>query len=162
MGGLYIFNPSILNRIEIKPTSIEKEVFPRQAEEGELYCMELQGFWMDVGQPADFLTGMCLYLTSLGLKNSPLLSKGPCLVGNVIVDPTAKIGPNCVIGPNVTIGPGVVIDEGVCIKQHSIEGSQNQATLMDGLLYHRMELYCGSVGQNGECVCAWRGRHSQR
>ena len=44
-------------RIEIKPTSIEKEVFPRQAEEGELYCMELQGFWMDVGQPADFLTG---------------------------------------------------------------------------------------------------------
>ena len=107
-------------RIEIKPTSIEKEVFPRQAEEGELYCMELQGFWMDVGQPADFLTGkddfwqdllasgmisedflalgMCLYLTSLGQKNSPLLSKGPCLVGNVIVDPTAKIGPNCVIG----------------------------------------------------------------
>ena len=47
----------------------------------------------------DFLAlGMCLYLTSLGLKNSPLLSKGPCLVGNVIVDPTAKIGPNCVIG----------------------------------------------------------------
>merc|ERR1711972_77223 len=83
-AGLYIFNPSILNRIEIKPTSIEKEVFPRQAEEGELYCMELQGFWMDVGQPADFLTGMCLYLTSLGQKNSPLLSKGPCLVGNVI------------------------------------------------------------------------------
>ena len=22
-----------------------------------MYCMELQGFWMDVGQPADFLTG---------------------------------------------------------------------------------------------------------
>ena len=46
-----------LSKIEIKPTSIEKEVFPKQAEEGELYCMELQGFWMDVGQPADFLTG---------------------------------------------------------------------------------------------------------
>ena len=46
-----------MSRIEIKPTSIEKEVFPRQAEEGDLYCMELQGFWMDVGQPADFLTG---------------------------------------------------------------------------------------------------------
>ena len=104
-----------MSRIEIKPTSIEKEVFPRRAEEGDLYCMELQGFWMDVGQPADFLTGefhivnlivirsssflgMCLYLTSLGQKSSPLLSKGPCLVGNVIVDPTAKIGPNCVIG----------------------------------------------------------------
>merc|ERR1712214_103581 len=42
-AGLYIFNPSILNRIEIKPTSIEKEVFPFQAADGELYCLELKG-----------------------------------------------------------------------------------------------------------------------
>ena len=42
-AGLYIFKPSVLNRIEIKPTSIEKEVFPSMAGDGELYCMELQG-----------------------------------------------------------------------------------------------------------------------
>ena len=42
-AGLYIFKPSILNRIEVKPTSIEKEVFPFQAEDGELYCLELKG-----------------------------------------------------------------------------------------------------------------------
>lgn len=119
-AGLYIFSPSILDRIEVKPTSIEKEVFPCQAEDGQLYCMELAGFWMDVGQPADFLTGMCLYLTSLGQKNSSLLSKGPCLVGNVIVDPTARVGNNCVIGPNVTLGPGVVVEEGVCIKRSTV------------------------------------------
>jgi len=119
-AGLYIFKPSILDRIEEKPTSIEKEVFPFQAEEGQLYCYELKGFWMDVGQPADFLTGMCLYLTSLGQKNSNLLSTGPCLVGNVIVDPTAKIGENCRIGPNVTIGPGVVVEDGVCIKRSTV------------------------------------------
>lgn len=58
--GLYIFNPSVLNRIELKPTSIEKEVFPNMAQDGELYAMELPGFWMDVGQPKDFLTGKCL------------------------------------------------------------------------------------------------------
>jgi len=119
-AGLYIFKPSILDRIEIKPTSIEKEVFPFQAEEGQLYCYELKGFWMDVGQPADFLTGMCMYLTSLGQKNSNLLSSGPCLVGNVIVDPSAKIGENCRIGPNVTLGPGVVIEDGVCIKRSTV------------------------------------------
>jgi len=33
-AGLYIFKPSILDRIEIKPTSIEKEVFPFQAAGG--------------------------------------------------------------------------------------------------------------------------------
>ena len=42
-AGLYIFKPSILDRIEIKPTSIEKEVFPFQAADGELYCHELKG-----------------------------------------------------------------------------------------------------------------------
>jgi len=39
---------------------------------------------MDVGQPADFLTGMCLYLGSLKQKNSSQLASGPCIVGNVI------------------------------------------------------------------------------
>lgn len=57
---MYILNPSVLNRIELKPTSIEKEVFPSMAQDGELYAMELAGFWMDVGQPKDFLTGKML------------------------------------------------------------------------------------------------------
>merc|ERR1712051_709978 len=119
-AGIYIFNPSILDRIEVKPTSIEKEVFPVMAEEDQLYCMELQGFWMDIGQPKDFLTGMCMYLDSLKTKKNNQLSKDPCIVGNVIVDPSAKIGANCRIGPNVTIGPDFVIEDGVCIKRCTV------------------------------------------
>ena len=138
-AGLYIFKPSILNRIEAKPTSIEKEVFPYMASDGELYCMQLSGFWMDVGQPKDFLTGMCLYLEFLRQKQNEVgpgevqaktpkvskpitLAQGPCIVGDVVVDPTAKIGKNCRIGPNVTIGPNVVIEDGVCIKRCTILG----------------------------------------
>lgn len=55
---MYILNPSVLNRIELRPMSIEKEVFPFMATDGQLNAMELQGFWMDVGQPKDFLTGI--------------------------------------------------------------------------------------------------------
>lgn len=119
-AGMYIFSTSILDRIQVRPTSIEKEVFPFMASDQQLYSMELKGFWMDVGQPKDFLTGMCLYLDSLRDKQSPDLAKGPCLVGNVIVDPSAKIGANCRIGPNVTIGPDVVIEDGVCIKRCTV------------------------------------------
>lgn len=111
-AGLYIFNPTILSRIEPKPTSIEKEIFPVMSEQGQLYAMELNGFWMDVGQPRDFLTGMCLYLTSLKQKNSKLLYTGTGTVGNVLIDPTAKIGNGCRIGPNVTIGPDVIVEDG--------------------------------------------------
>ena len=70
---------------QLKPTSIEKEVFPYMADDHQLFCLELDGFWMDVGQPKDFLTGMCLYLDSLKSKKNNQLAKDPCIVGNVIV-----------------------------------------------------------------------------
>lgn len=47
----------VLNRIEERPTSIEKETFPLIANDGNLFAMELPGYWMDVGQPKDYLTG---------------------------------------------------------------------------------------------------------
>merc|ERR1711997_1108928 len=50
-AGLYIFSTAILDRIKLEPTSIEKEVFPFMADERQLFCLELNGFWMDVGQP---------------------------------------------------------------------------------------------------------------
>jgi len=138
--GLYIFQPSILDRIEIKMCSLEKEIFPIQVEEGQLYCYKLQGFWMDVGQPADFLTGTYLYLESLVQEKSSKLSTGTGLVGNVIVDPSAKIGKNCRIGPDVTIGPGVVIGDGVCISM---------CTLLEGA-----QIQCNSWLH--ECIIGWR------
>lgn len=118
--GMYILNPSVLKRIELKPTSIEKEIFPNMAQDGELYAMELTGFWMDVGQPKDFLKGMSMYLTSLRQKSPAKLYSGPGVVGNVLIDETAKIGKDCRIGPNVTIGPGVVLSDGCCIKRSTI------------------------------------------
>lgn len=111
-AGMYILNPSVLKRIDLRPTSIEKEVFPGMAADEELYAFELRGFWMDVGQPKDFLTGMCLYLKHLRTIDPSKLYKGAGVVGNVLIDSTAKIGSNCQIGPDVTIGPGVVIENG--------------------------------------------------
>eukprot|EP01117_Protostelium_nocturnum_P020695 TRINITY_DN9445_c0_g1_i1.p1 TRINITY_DN9445_c0_g1~~TRINITY_DN9445_c0_g1_i1.p1 ORF type:complete len:359 (-),score=116.18 TRINITY_DN9445_c0_g1_i1:197-1273(-) len=115
-AGIYIFNPSILDRIEIKPTSIEKEIFPAMASQGQLYAMTLEGFWMDIGQPKDFILGTKLYTSYLDEKNPSLLLKGEGITGPVLVDPSAVIGKNCVIGPHVTIGKGVVIGDGVRIK----------------------------------------------
>lgn len=61
-AGMYIFNPSVLSRIELKPTSIEKEVFPCMSKDKQLFAFELNGFWMDIGQPKDFLTGEIIKL----------------------------------------------------------------------------------------------------
>jgi Nucleoside-diphosphate-sugar pyrophosphorylase involved in lipopolysaccharide biosynthesis/translation initiation factor 2B, gamma/epsilon subunits (eIF-2Bgamma/eIF-2Bepsilon) len=78
----------------------------------------LEGFWMDVGQPKDFLSGTCLYLTHLAKTAPELLSHEPFVHGgNVLIDPTAKIHPSAVIGPNVTIGPNVIVGEGARIQR---------------------------------------------
>ncbi|XP_047203145.1 mannose-1-phosphate guanyltransferase beta [Girardinichthys multiradiatus] len=127
-AGMYIFNPSMLSRIQLRPTSIEKEIFPVMAGEAQLYAMELQGFWMDIGQPKDFLTGMCMYLHSLRQHAPERLHTGPGFLGNVLVDPTAQIGENCTIGPNVTIGAGVIVEDGVRIKRCTVlKGSRVQS-----------------------------------
>lgn len=63
---------------------------------------------------------MCLYLNSLRQKGSTMLYTKPAdkasgdstIVGNVLVDPSAKIGVGCRIGPNVTIGPNCIIEDG--------------------------------------------------
>jgi mannose-1-phosphate guanylyltransferase len=44
--------------VQPKPTSIEREIFPVMAAEHNLYAMVLPGYWMDIGQPRDYLTGV--------------------------------------------------------------------------------------------------------
>ncbi|KAJ4802150.1 Mannose-1-phosphate guanyltransferase [Rhynchospora pubera] len=119
-AGIYLLNPSVLNRIELKPTSIEKEIFPKIASDQKLFAMVLPGFWMDIGQPRDYITGLRLYLDSLR-KNSPSkLAKGTHIVGNVLVHESAIIGEGCLIGPDVAVGPGCVVDPGVRLSRCTV------------------------------------------
>ncbi|KAL6765796.1 GDP-D-mannose pyrophosphorylase [Haematococcus lacustris] len=129
-AGIYVCSSTVLNRIELRPTSIEREVFPHIAADSQLYAYTLSGYWMDIGQPKDYLKGLHLHLDSLRIHKSFALTKGPDFKGNVLIDPTAKIGSGCSIGPDVSIGAGCkigngvrlshcVIMRGVSIKDHS-------------------------------------------
>jgi len=124
-AGIYIFNPSILKRIPLEPTSIEKAIFPIMALEEQLYCMVLKGFWMDIGQPKDYLTGTRLYLSQKEETSSNCLKKGKGIIGNVMIHETSRIGNDCLIGPNVVIGPNVIVEDGVRLKDSVIlEGAK--------------------------------------
>lgn len=135
-AGLYIFSKLVLNRIHLRPTSIEKETFPEMAKDQQLYAIELDSYWMDVGQPKDFLKGMSLFLGWTRKTDSKQLASGDGIVGNVLIDPSAKIGKDCHIGPDVCIGPNVVIEDGLLIKRCTVlSGSKLQShTRMDGCI----------------------------
>ena len=59
-AGIYVLSPAVLERIELRPTSIEKETFPLIVRDKNLYAYTLDGYWMDVGQPKDYLRGAIL------------------------------------------------------------------------------------------------------
>jgi len=123
-AGIYLLETKVLDRIQLRPTSIEREVFPHMARDKTLFCMALPGYWMDIGQPKDYLTGNILHLASIRKNNPSQLASGSNFTGNVLVHPSAKIGSDCLIGPDVVIGPNAVIEDGVRIKR---------STLMDGV-----------------------------
>lgn len=135
-AGIYLLNPSVLNMIELRPTSIEKEVFPKIATKKQLYAMILPGFWMDIGQPKDYISGLRLYLDSLRRNLPKKLSFGAHIIGNVIVDETAQIGEGCLIGPDVAIGPGCVIEAGVRLSR---------CTVMRGVRIKKHACVSGSI-----------------
>lgn len=120
-AGIYILEKKVLDLISPKPTSIEREIFPLMASNEVLYSMELPGYWMDVGQPKDYLKGLCLYMTHpKETLRHPSDVTNITIKDGVDIHPSAKIGAGCIIGPNVSIGHDVVIDENVQIERSSI------------------------------------------
>ena len=59
-----MFSLDMIDRIENRPTSIEREIFPVMAAEAQLHQMELPGYWMDIGQPGDYILGQGMYIKS--------------------------------------------------------------------------------------------------
>ncbi|KAL3681025.1 hypothetical protein R1sor_023981 [Riccia sorocarpa] len=135
-AGIYLLNPSTLQRVELRPTSMEKEVFPKIAAEKKLFAMVLPGFWMDIGQPRDYITGLRLYLDSQRRRNPGSLATGSHVVGNVVVDETAQIGEGCLIGPDVAIGQGCIIESGVRLSR---------CTVMRGVRIKKHACVSGSI-----------------
>ena len=85
-AGLYLFNTSIIDRIENRPTSIEREIFPNMAAEGKIFQMVLPSYWMDIGQPKDYLSGQRMHLDTIDKAE---LAMGDNITGSVLIDATA-------------------------------------------------------------------------
>lgn len=151
-AGIYCLSVKILDRIEMRPTSIEREVFPNVAADGGLHSMLLTGYWMDIGQPKDYLTGLHLHLTSLRLHRPKELSSGTTFKGNVLIDPSAKIGRDCMIGPDVCIGPDCQIGDGVrlcnCVIMKGVK-VENYALCLDSIIGWESSIGKWSRVENG-------------
>ncbi|MFN2504796.1 MAG: sugar phosphate nucleotidyltransferase, partial [Acidimicrobiales bacterium] len=125
-AGTYVLEPSVLDPIlKGEPTSIEREVFPRMAEEGRLYAMVSDAYWIDTGRPAEYLQAQLDLLD--GRRPPPPApgahqrSAGVWTLGEPVID-------GQVTGPAL-IGTAAYIQSGAKVD-HSVVGSG--ARISDG------------------------------
>ncbi|GAV02460.1 hypothetical protein RvY_13023 [Ramazzottius varieornatus] len=106
--------------------SLEKDVFPRLAlSGGGMFVYHTVGWWSQIKT-----AGAAIYANRHCLKlyhkmHPERLAKNvdkdsPLIIGDAVIDPTAKIHPSAVIGPNVSILPHVVIGSGTRIRDSII------------------------------------------
>jgi NDP-sugar pyrophosphorylase family protein len=130
-AGIYIMEPEIIDYIpDGKKVIIETEVFPRLAKEHKLYGYESHGFWMDIGEPIDYLAANAAVLSnqktnikqdSVKIDPSAMIIK-PCNIGkNVKIGADSRIGPNVSIAEDVFIGKGCRIENSILFAGAVIE-----------------------------------------
>jgi mannose-1-phosphate guanylyltransferase len=126
-AGVYILSPEVFDYIPSgKAVSMEREVFPKLAEERKLYGQFVNGLWIDIGKPEEYLQTNKMILDTLAnaqkqkrsknfeLKHPVAFDKG------VSIDEKSVIGPYAILGENVKIGKNVHISNSVVFPHASI------------------------------------------
>ena len=93
--------------------------------------MVLPGYWMDIGQPKDYLSGQRMHLDTV---DKTALVTGDNIKGSVMIDSTAIVDPTAVIGPHVTIGAGCKVAAGARISNSTLMAgsSVGMSSFLDG------------------------------
>ena len=131
-AGIYVLSPKVFQYIpKGKAVSMEREVFPKLVEEGELYGHVFHGLWMDIGKPEEYLQTNKILLDSLADMTKPknagkfMLNSPVALDKNVRIGTKSVIGPYAILGKNVTVGKNVQISESVILSDVKIDDSSS-------------------------------------
>lgn len=139
-AGIYILEPAILASIPRgRAVSIEREVFPRVAEEGKLFAIPTDAYWMDIGTPEKYLQ-----------------ANMDALEGRFPTDAAPGDG-SSVIASSATIAPGARVSSACIGERCVIEGGAivEGSVLLDGVVVSRGARVNGSI--LGEGVRAAEG-----
>ncbi len=146
-AGAYVLSPEVFDLIpENRAVSIEREIFPKIAEIRRLIGCRIDGLWIDIGKPVEYIEANKLILDSIvHTITNPQTSaqiKSP-----VAIDPSVVLGENSIIGPYAVIGQNVKIGKNVTIS-HSVVFSD--AEIADNVTL------CGAIVGEGARI----GKHA--
>lgn len=159
-AGVYVLNPKILDYIpKGKAVSMEREVFPKLAEESKLFGYMIDGLWMDIGKPEEYLETNKIILDSLNntkkKKTQNYEAKMPiALDKKVVIGEKSVIGPYTILGKNVTVGKNVIIKNSVVLPDTVI----GDGTVIEGAIIGEGTIVGKNVKINKGCMIADRAK----
>jgi NDP-sugar pyrophosphorylase family protein len=124
-AGVYVLSPKIFDYIPAgRAVSMEREVFPKLAQEQKLYGHKVGGMWIDIGKPEDYLqtNKMLLQIDPQPCRKMKCRLESPVAIDKgVLVGENSVIGPNAILGKNVVVGKNVRILDSVVFADAKIE-----------------------------------------
>jgi mannose-1-phosphate guanylyltransferase len=103
-AGTYVLEASVLGRIEDgRKVSIEREVFPAMVDDGVLYAMAGNTYWIDTGTPPKYLDAQMDLLKG---------ARGERADG---IHPGAKIAADATVLRSA-VGDGAIVDSGATVR----------------------------------------------
>jgi mannose-1-phosphate guanylyltransferase len=107
-AGTYLLEPEVLALVPAgRACSIEREVFPRLAEDGVLHGFPSDAYWRDIGTPASYLAAVHDVLTGVLRTDSP--------TGGAYLGPGARVAASAGVDARSSIGAGAVVEAGASI-----------------------------------------------
>ena len=134
-AGAYVFSPEIFDYIpEGRAVSIEREVFPQIVEANRMVGCCIDGLWMDIGKPQEYLQANKTVLDHINGSLEKPKPNGFKVNYPVAVDHGVSIGEKSVIGPYAILGKNVKIGKKVTITDSVIfpDVEIGEGTIIDG------------------------------
>jgi len=124
-AGIYVLSPKIFDYIPTgRAVSMEREIFPQLAYDSVFYGHEVEGLWMDIGKPEEYLKTNKLLLDTIAknnFDNSYEIEKTVNIDKGVSIGNNSVIGPYCILGKNVSVGKNVKIKDSIIFPNVKIE-----------------------------------------
>ena len=156
-AGIYILDPKIFKYIpKGKQCSIEREIFPTLAKERRLFGHIIEGLWIDIGNPEEYLQANKNILDKLYDKNMLKLPKNIETKKPVAIDRGINIGKKTVIGPYTVLGKNVIIGDNVQIYDSIVfsDTKIGDNTIINGAIIGENVIIGKNVQINTGCIVA--------
>ncbi|MGA2520005.1 MAG: NDP-sugar synthase [Acidimicrobiales bacterium] len=115
-AGMYVLEPGVVDRIPPeRRVSVERETFPALVEEGSVYALAFEAYWLDTGTPAAYLRANADLVdgTRPGVPapGATRVSPGAWTLGTPVVEGEVR-GPS-LVGDGATVAQGASVNASV-------------------------------------------------